>query len=102
MSEARGLAGDLRYGYQVAARLGGWRLVPIGHPTALRFELSSSVVRVYDPWCQYDPLDLRLQIGPNLWVWSDIFHGSVSRLSSTAPFRVELAEWPTIITEVTL
>jgi hypothetical protein len=66
---AKGVSGELRHGYQVAARFGAWTL------TVERGALSAIVsVSNLEPdgfWFDQHPQSLRIQVGSRLWVWRD-------------------------------
>ncbi len=65
--EVRGAAGELRVGYQTAARFGAWTLKASG---------LDAIVTVTDLqpdayWFPQQPDLIRLEIGPRAWVWRD-------------------------------
>lgn len=67
---ATGTYGELRAGYQRAARLGSWSLkVILQPPRALAFV--AKIVSVHDYWIHEEPLDLVLAVGPTEWIWRE-------------------------------
>lgn len=69
MSTAAGASGDIRHGYQTAARLGPWRMESDG---PRRFRCSAIVTYRHASWLAASPLDLRLRIGDEFWVWHGV------------------------------
>lgn len=67
--QATGHTGELRFKYQVAARLGSWTVKPVTGTAGHRFRVSATVVASIDPWVSRRPLDLRLTFGTSTWVW---------------------------------
>lgn len=68
--EAEGVGGELRCGYALAARLGGWRLAAaaLGEQSVVRAELHN-----IDPyWITQRPLTLSLRLGDLSWSWDDV------------------------------
>ena len=65
---ASGQHGELRHGYQVAARTGSWAIERVGSD----FVFSATVIEVDDVWLGQRPLDLVLALGQVEWVWCDI------------------------------
>jgi hypothetical protein len=62
----RGRDGELRRGYQVAARLGAWTWDGGGSVTA-----PSPTIDAY--WLGEDgPLSLHLEVGRQTWIWRDV------------------------------
>lgn len=61
--EMRGLQGQLKYGYQQAARLGPWLFVD-GRVEAAIFEK-------HPLWFDLRPLGLWLDVGRKYWVWRE-------------------------------
>lgn len=62
----RGPAGEIRYGYQVAAQLGSWEATP-KNETVLSFTGTLKDVNEY--WIQQEPLQVNLRFGRTRWVW---------------------------------
>lgn len=77
----RGTGGELKVGYQVAARLGSW---DIAHDV-----LTSPGAKV-DPFWSGEPgsRSLRLVIGNTVWTWNDV------RVSSYDPLTVDVSGTP--------
>jgi hypothetical protein len=73
---ARGLSGELRHGYQLAARFSAWTL------TAERgSEYSIVTIERLEPdayWFDQYPQSLRLEVGRRQWMWRE-----AERLSAT-------------------
>ena len=70
--KARGVGGELRFKYQVAATLGEWSLETIPPAQSKRYILSLSITsRVY-PWCDRTPLDVYLHMGNSQWQWCTV------------------------------
>lgn len=67
---ASGPCGELRYGYQVAARLGPW--VIARDEDARYFTFSGATLTTDEVWLAQRPLDLVLALGSIEWVWRDI------------------------------
>ena len=65
MIEARGVSGELRAGYQLAARLGPWEMAQGQNSVSLR----ATVHERFEPWWSWRPLDLALYIGGVEWSW---------------------------------
>lgn len=66
--ECVGISGELRHGYQVAARFGKWTLTT---------KDDAGIVSVSDLepdayWFDQQPQSLRLDIGSRVWVWREI------------------------------
>ena len=63
---ARGVSGDLKFGYHVIARLSDWTLDQTG-----RIDARSSDVNPF--WLEHasQPI-VRLQVGKRFWVWSSV------------------------------
>lgn len=66
---ATGNYGELRVGYQRAARLGSWTL----EATPSRaFAFSANITEKHDYWATQGPLDLVLVLGHTEWIWRGI------------------------------
>ncbi len=65
---ASGLSGELRYGYETAARLGTWAIESDG--TAFRF--SAVVTQAHELWALRRPLTLVLALGNFEWSWTGL------------------------------
>lgn len=78
----RGLVGEVRYGYQLAAQLGSWRLEDN------RLEATTSYQN--DMWLNHGALTLKLGIGAKVWVWRDV------ELFSAEPFTLRLNGSPEV------
>ena len=59
-----GRGGELRNGYQVAARLGSWQMS--------ESQVECNVVSVDEFWLEEGTLHLCLDVGSRVWVWRDI------------------------------
>ena len=71
MLRATGPSGALRVGYQWAADLGPWKLVPSDdRPRA--FALHAQIIRHHRYWIEQRPLDLALTFGSCEWLWRDV------------------------------
>jgi hypothetical protein len=70
---ATGLSGELRSGYQLAGRFGGWKLAV--HRKSPESEESSIVtITSLEPdgyWFGELPHSVRLQVGERMWVWRE-------------------------------
>lgn len=67
---ASGMSGELRTGYQCAARLGAWSLDLIPRlPRAFAFR--AVVLEAHDYWVRQVPLDLVLAVGRTEWIWRE-------------------------------
>ncbi len=66
-----GQRGELRVGYQVAARLGRWEIVPIASQGAA-FQFTATVESEHDYWFAKRPQDLVLAVGATEWLWRDV------------------------------
>lgn len=87
---ARGEAGALRVGYQVAADLGAWEMVLAQRlPRAYLFR--AVVTREHPYWITQEPLDLSLTVATVEWLWRGV---TVTR--DGAYVTVELAERPIV------
>jgi hypothetical protein len=67
---ASGLSGELRCGYQVAARFGPWKLTLADR----KEQITVVTVSALEPdgyWFEEQPQSLRLQVGSRLWVWRE-------------------------------
>lgn len=85
---ASGEAGELRVGYQVAARLGDWEvLADAAGPRILR----AVVVSEHKAWVGHRPLDLVLMLGRTLWVWRGL-----RPVVCNGMVEVELSERPEV------
>ena len=91
--KATGHTGELRYRYQVAARLGNWNVEPVTGTAGHRFRVSASVVAVVHPWITRRPLDLHLTFGRSTWVWH-VLHPEEPIEQNLA---IEVSNPPTII-----
>src|SRR2546425_843186 len=67
---ASGPSGELRYGYQVAARTGKW-VIETAHSVP-GFTFTSRLVENDEVWISRKPLDLILMLGPFEWIWKDV------------------------------
>lgn len=65
----KGPRGTIRCGYQTAATLGAWSIVPRA-PKGVSFE--GALVDAHDYWLDQDPLDLVLAVGSTEWIWRGI------------------------------
>ena len=68
MRRATGHGGELRYGYQVASRLGPW---VIEHDGKL-FQFSAPLVDPNEAWLVRRPLHLILALGQVEWAWHEV------------------------------
>ena len=68
---ASGTCGEIRVGYQRAARLGAWELTLLPRlPRA--FELRARLTETHDYWYQQQPQDLVLWLGLTAWMWPGV------------------------------
>jgi hypothetical protein len=67
----RGKGGELRAGYQCAAKLGAWTA---RKDSQGNFQVDAQALEVNSHWIKYQPLELRLFIGQNRkkWIWLDV------------------------------
>jgi hypothetical protein len=65
----RGPSGEIRHGYQVAARLGKWEAMP-RNETEMSF--TASVVSVDEYWILQEPLEVALRLARTEWVWREV------------------------------
>lgn len=65
---ASGQSGELRYGYQVAARTGIWTI----ESGDRGFMFTAPIVDADDVWMSMRPLDLVLALGQVEWIWRDV------------------------------
>jgi hypothetical protein len=65
---ASGLSGELRYGYQIAARLGAWEIAE----KQGTFRLRGRVASVDPVWITRRPIALVVALGPVEWKWSGV------------------------------
>ena len=90
--QATGNAGELRFRYQVAARLGEWKVKPVIGTAGRRFRISATIVARIDPWAQRRPLDLYLSFGKSTWIWNSVEVASIAER-----LEVEVPHQPTIL-----
>ncbi len=64
MIRIAGLEGEIKCGYQIAAKLGKWEFV---QPM-----LEAKPIDVSDFWLSQKPLHLYLKIGKKTWRWHDV------------------------------
>jgi len=83
--QAAGVGGELRVGYQRAARLGSWSLRPAGEDESI---ISAQVVERDEFWMDQNPRRVVLEMGELSWTWDNIEFdgGSVIRVSG-APLQ---------------
>lgn len=68
---ASGPSGELRCGYQQAARLGAWTLeLEARLPRA--YTLRARVVSQQDFWITQRPIDIVLHVAQTEWIWRDV------------------------------
>ncbi len=65
----RGHSGRVMAGYQCAAHLGAWMLVPSGPG---RFSVTAQVGTVSEHWLAQEPLDLVLDVPGGEWHWHGV------------------------------
>ena len=65
---ASGLSGELRYGYQCAARLGAWTIESCDGG----FRFAAPIAEAHEVWIVCRPLRLVLALGRAEWVWDDV------------------------------
>ena len=65
---ASGVGGELRHGYQQAARLGPWTIKRDG----ATWLLSAGVVAEHAIWMARRPLNLVLALGGVEWIWREV------------------------------
>lgn len=80
---ARGPGGELRVGYQRAARLGAWEIV-LESRLPRTFTFRSMIFDEHDYWITQRPLDLVLSLGMTEWVWRDVAPARNGRAISMA------------------
>lgn len=68
--DVSGWSGELRVGYQVAARLGAWALA-ITRAPALRATLRAEVLAADAYWVRSPAFGVALAIGSSEWRWAD-------------------------------
>ena len=91
--KASGLDGELRVGYQRAARLEGWSLevTPAARTTVFAVMARASHVDAF--WCTQAPQRLDLRFGRFHWIWEDVrptyVNGTVSVRVLGAPHIVK-------------
>lgn len=72
---ASGTSGELRHGYQRAARLGPWVIARIDDHRPGRqaaFVFSAAMVDAHEIWIARRPIDLVLALGQVEWIWHDV------------------------------
>lgn len=79
---ATGPYGEVRYGYQVAARTGKWT-IETQHGAA-GFAFTALLAERDEIWLERKPLDLVLALGPFEWIWRDV----LTRIEGS---RIEIA-----------
>lgn len=90
---ASGRSGTFRYSYQVAAVLNAWTLEPVVGTNGHRFRLSVTIGHAIDPWSNYRPLDIYLDMNGSHWIWNAVEIENVS----LPTLEVELHEQPIIM-----
>jgi len=86
-----GPAGEVRFGYQTAIRLGAWELVLEAKlPRAYTFR--AVVLHTHDYWSTQTPLDLVVAVGTTEWVWQ----GVLPKLEMGDRLVVEIGERPQV------
>lgn len=61
-----GRSGELRKGYQIVARLGRWKI------DRLSDVVNAEATDINRFWISDPHLELRLKIGPRLWIWASV------------------------------
>lgn len=90
--KASGSYGELRVGYQRAARLTNWQIIPAdGYPRRFGFVFTATVAEEHAYWVTQEPLDLALWLGNAEWLW----RGIVPRRDGVR-LTVSLAERPIV------
>lgn len=85
-----GTFGELRSGYQRAARLGAWTLELLpGLPRAFKF--SAKILDVHGYWSLQAPLDIVVAVGETEWIWR-----SAAPTPSSSVLEVEITERPIV------
>lgn len=84
-----GTMGEVRYGYQLAARLGAWEVTPESQNT-MRLRADLQECDAY--WSTQSPLSVALAVGRKRWVWEV---GSVELAGGIA--RAQLVGRPAIV-----
>jgi|TARA_Y100000310_G_scaffold98201_1_gene95926 hypothetical protein len=69
---AIGVRGELRVGYQQAARLGEWRLETTRPPPGMSFDVEAAIRSTNSFWITQTPMTLDLQFGRFHWIWDDV------------------------------
>jgi hypothetical protein len=71
VTAADGVSGELRVGYQLAARLGRWSIdLDDTHLGPARGTLRAAIVDAVPFWIDQRPFTARLQLGPGSWLWA--------------------------------
>lgn len=65
----RGKSGELRAGYQSAARIGPWTATK---SSSGNFVVEGEALSVDSYWIKHKPLELRLFLGSMYWRWIDV------------------------------
>jgi hypothetical protein len=68
---ASGTHGELRVGYQVAARLGPWSMEQAAQ-VPVAYEFRALVLHENSFWITQRPLDLVVALGTVEWTWRDV------------------------------
>ena len=92
---ATGSDGELRVGYQRAARLAGWRLELLP-ALPRRFAFTATVAWADDYWRLQPRFDLIARIGCETWTWYAAVAGPVER---GAVIAIELTARPHVTRE---
>lgn len=87
---ADGFDGELRYSYQLAARLGEWSLAR----TRDGYTLSAAVTWRDEVWSSRTPLALTLGLGPVEWHWPAVSDVSFDQASAGLTATVRFADPP--------
>lgn len=63
------MSGEVRYGYQPAAKVGRWEMMPKNEHV---MTFKGAAAEVNDYWITQEPLDLMLRVGRTEWTWKGV------------------------------
>lgn len=67
-----GTGGDIRVGYQRAARLGKWSITATGYQPQVSYTLEAALLDRDEYWFFESPHDVSLLIGERHWLWRNV------------------------------
>lgn len=98
---ANGPAGELRVGYQLAARLGRWSMEAHHALPAVRFAIRAPIMWRDVFWSTQRPMRVELFFGSFRWTWDNvtptIADGSMSVVVEGKPRLIKDATWRTAV-----